>query len=242
MYDFQQKTALVTGGTRGIGKSIVIQLLEAGCQVLVTGTKAKLDPEFSHSRLQFLQLDLENESSLQNFLVQLNQVHCIDILINNAGINIVEAIDELNPKNWEKVIRVNLTGPTLITKSVAQKMKKAGYGRIVNISSIWGIHSREKRSAYSASKSGILGLTRANALDLARYGILVNAVCPGFTNTELTHSILPAEEQKQLANKVPLGRFAETDEVAKLVLFLCSETNTYMTGQTLVIDGGYTIT
>lgn len=242
MYDFNQKIALVTGGTRGIGRSIVDQLLESGCQVLVTGTKTNPDPDFLHKKMQFLQLDLESRSSLDDFLERLSLFKQIDILVNNAGINIVEAIDELDPESWNRMVQVNLTGPAIMTKTVAQKMKKNGYGRIVNISSIWGIHSREKRSSYSSTKSGLLGLTRATALDLSKHGILVNAVCPGFTNTELTRSILPAEEQKLLASKVPLGRFAETDEIAKLVLFLCSEANTYMTGQTLVIDGGYTIT
>jgi 3-oxoacyl-[acyl-carrier protein] reductase len=120
------------------------------------------------------------------------------------------------------------------------KGQKTG-GKILNISSIFGVVSKEKRNAYSASKTGLIGLTRSSALDLAQYNILVNALCPGFTMTELTKSVLSKADMDKLRADVPLQRFAEVDEIARAGLFLCSDQNTYITGQTLVVDGGFTI-
>jgi len=240
MNGFSGKIALVTGGTRGIGKSIVKLLRESGCEVFYTGTRKSKETKNERS---YLQLDLSDVSSIQRFLAQIRSFPRIDILINNAGINIIEAIDEIKPENWNKVIAVNLTGPMLLMKEVVQIMKKnKTEGKILNISSIFGIVSRARRNAYSASKAGLIGLTRATALDLAPYGILVNALCPGFTMTDLTKSILSKEEIKQLCLEIPLGRFASEEEIAKSALFFCSDMNKYITGQTIIVDGGYTIT
>ena len=162
-------------------------------------------------------------------------------MINNAGINIIESIDEVKYENWEKILAVNLTGPMHLTKAVAKTMKKNKHGgKILNISSIFGVVSKAKRNSYSASKSGLMGLTRASSLDLAPYNILVNTLCPGFTSTELTKSILSSKEMKDLSLQVPLGRFADASEIAKIAVFLCSDLNTYLTGQTIVVDGGVT--
>lgn len=227
MISFANKTAVVTGGSRGIGKAIAGLLVELGAKVIATSTA---------------DLNLESPDSIAQFCQKLAATPKIDVLVNNAGINIIEPLDEINIENWQKVIAVNLTGPMLLMKHVGALMKKQKSGRIVNVSSIWGMHSREKRHAYSASKTGLLGLTRSAALDLAKYGVLVNAVCPGFTKTELTFSILSKEEQQSLTEDVPLGRFAEVKEIAQAVAFLCSDQNSYITGQAIVIDGGYTIT
>jgi 3-oxoacyl-[acyl-carrier protein] reductase len=118
-------------------------------------------------------------------------------------------------------------------------MKKMNYGRIVNIASIWSIITKPGRAVYAATKSGLVGMTRAVAVDLAPYGILVNAVSPGFVNTELTKNTLSPEECESLSSQVPMGRFAEPEEIARTVLFLSSDWNTYLTGQNLVVDGGY---
>lgn len=239
--NFSNKTAIVTGGTRGIGRSVAELFSSLGCRTIITGTKPIEKVRIDANKCEYLELNLEQKSSVERFLKKINTFPCIDILVNNAGINIIEPIDKISIENWEKILQVNLTGPLILMKNVARIMQRKKYGRIVNISSIFGLISKEKRGAYSASKSGLIGLTRAAAIDLAKDNILVNAVCPGFTKTELTFSILSPQEQKELADAIPLGRFAEVDEIAKTVLFLCSDGNSYITGQAIVVDGGYTI-
>lgn len=237
--DFTGKTALVTGATRGIGKAIVDVLIDRGCSVIVTGTKGK----FSQGDIiSYIPLDLSKKTSIVSFKKHLAKFNQIDILVNNAGINIIEPIDKIDIQHWDKVIQVNLTGAMLVTQAVVQIMrKKKSGGKILNISSIFGLKSRAMRNAYSASKSGLIGLTRAAALDLAKDNILVNALCPGFTLTDLTQSILSKKEMKQLCEEIPMGRFANEHEIAITAVFLCSELNTYITGQTLTIDGGVMI-
>jgi len=238
--DFSGKTAIVTGGTRGIGKSIVSLLLESGCNVIYTGTKKHGKSTSEKGRYE--QLDLSSKDSIEQFIEDVIQkTPHIDILINNAGINVIEPIDTVHNDAWDQVLAVNLTGPMYLMREVSKVMKRNNEeGRILNISSIFGVVSKEKRNAYSASKTGLIGLTRASALDLAPYKILVNALCPGFTMTELTTSILSEEERKTISSQIPLGRFADASEIAKVAVFLCSNQNTYITGQTIVVDGGVT--
>lgn len=220
------KRAVVTGATRGIGLAIADLFKELGAEVVSTGTK---------------DLDLDNATSIDSFLARLRKLPSIDILVNNAGVNKIAAVDEIERKDWDRILQVNLTGPMLLTREVARLMKKSKKGgRILNISSIYGVVSRAKRNAYSASKFGLIGLTKASALDLAAHGILVNALCPGFVLTDLTKSMLSPKEIKTLSNQVPLGRFGKESEIASAAAFLCSDLNTYITGQTIVIDGGFT--
>lgn len=239
MMDFSDKIAIVTGGTKGIGKGIVSLLTDCGCEVIYTGTGKK--PEMRNQKGRFEHLDLLDESSVSRFIIEvMGNLKKIDILVNNAGINYIEPIDEINEENWERILKVNLTGPMKLIKETAKIMKRVGVGgKILNISSIFGIVSKEKRNSYSASKAGLIGLTRSCALDLAPHNILVNALCPGFTNTELTASVLSKEEMAAMASEVPLGRFAEVSEIATVAVFLVSNLNSYMTGQVLVVDGGF---
>ena len=233
------KVALVTGGTRGIGKAIVQLLTQQGCRVIYTGTKRNSP---SHPATQYWPLDLADDASIAEFLKRLKKVPQIDILVNNAGINIIEPIDALDADHWEKIIKVNLTGSMLLMKEAARIMKKNKRGgRILNISSIFGLVSKAKRNAYSASKAGLIGLTRASALDLAADRIMVNALCPGFVLTDMTKHILSPKEIRVLSAEIPLGRFGREMEIAKTALFLCSDWNTYITGQTVVVDGGFMI-
>jgi NAD(P)-dependent dehydrogenase (short-subunit alcohol dehydrogenase family) len=191
---------------------------------------------------RFEQLDMLDEESVSRFTLEvMGALKKIDILVNNAGINYIESIDEICEENWERILKVNLTGAMNLIKETANVMKKNSHGgKILNISSIFGVVSKEKRNSYSASKTGLIGLTRSSALDLARHNILVNALCPGFTNTELTASVLSQEEMISMASDVPLRRFAEVSEIATIAVFLVSDLNSYMTGQTLIADGGFT--
>jgi 3-oxoacyl-[acyl-carrier protein] reductase len=240
MINFKGKVALVTGGTRGIGKATCDLLSYSGCEVMATGTKPIKCGKNARG-VTYFQLDFLDKRSTDNFITMLSTIQKIDILINNAGINIIEPIYKIDEESWDKVLKVNLTGPMLIANKVSSIMKKRKKGRILNVSSIFGLISRNGRDSYSASKAGLIGLTRAMALDLAPHNILVNALCPGFTATELTKSMLSPSEIRSLAQDVPLSRFAAADEIAIAACFLCSELNTYMTGQTIVVDGGYTI-
>lgn len=235
MINFSGKTAIVTGGTRGIGKCVAKLLAREGCRVFYTGTSRRASDPY------YIQLDLTDKNSIRRFLNKIKSIGQVDILINNAGINIIEPINKLSNKNWEKIMAVNLTGSMMITRDISRIMiKKNKGGRIVNVSSILGVVSKEKRSSYSASKAGLIGLTRASALDLAPYSIMVNAVCPGFISTDLTESVLTPSQMRSIARDIPLGRFGSVSEIAYLIVFLCSDLNTYMTGQTVIVDGGFT--
>jgi len=238
--DFKGKTAVVTGSTRGIGKSIADLLNELGCQVVYTGTKPNIGLAGPGKR--YLRLDLLDDASTKVFLAELEKLEVIDILVNNAGINHLEPIDGISEDQWQKIMKVNLTGAMLLMKAVSKKMIAAGHGgKILNVSSIFGLISRGRRDSYSTSKAALLGLTRAAALDLAPHNILVNALCPGFTLTDLTRSVLSEEERTTLAAEVPLARMADEKEIAQAAVFLVSALNSYMTGQILVADGGYVI-
>lgn len=238
--DFTSKTAIVTGGSRGIGKKIAEMLLKLNCKVIITsrGKKPKWTNEYPncfHEKLDFL-----DEKYTKKFLKKISSLSAVNILINNAGMHKPEPVYDINEENWTNILKVNLNGPMLITREVASKMKGLKDGKIVNISSIAGIVSKPDSSAYSASKSGLIGFTRACALDLAPYNILVNAICPGPTSTDMVKNILSEKEKKAIREKIPLKRFAKVEEIANFAVFLCSNNNSYVTGQTIVIDGGAT--
>jgi len=215
-------TALVTGASRGIGAAIAKRMFAANINVLTPSRQ---------------QLDLSSNESIDNFL-RTNNVP-IDILVNNAGINLIAAALEVSDKNIEDTIQVNLVAPIRLIRSIVPHMIPKGYGRIVNISSIWSLVSRPGRLTYSATKSGLNGITRTLAIELAPYNILVNSVAPGYTNTELTKMNNTDAQIEEIKKQIPLGRLAEPEEIAEVVYFLTSESNTYLTGQVVIVDGGF---
>ena len=245
--DFAGKTALVTGATRGIGKAIAETLWAAGADVYLTGTKQdevdKLNEDVLNQAIErkhYFCVDLSNELSLKRFMQQLEEIDRIDICVNNAGINIVRDFCEVPFEEFMKVQQVNVFGPRQILSVVVPKMKAQNYGRIVNIASIWSVINRPGRSSYGISKNAIQGLTKALSIELAQFNIMVNSVSPGFTMTELTKTTNTKEQLVELAGKVAAHRLADPQEQANVVAFLCSEQCSYMTGQNLVVDGGYT--
>ena len=242
--DFSEKNIIVTGGTRGIGKAIATQFLINGGHVTITGTKfinvTKLKKDWGFEKISYQRVDFLQKESVSTFLEWINNQEKIDILVNNAGINKVDKNIDSKTSDFENLIDVNLKGPYLVCREVSSLMKKNKYGRIVNISSIWGSITRSGRSLYSTSKFGLVGLTKTLAVELAAHGILVNAVSPGFTMTELTKKTNSKKEIEDLQNIIPIKRLAEPIEIARLILFITSEMNTYLTGQNIIIDGGYT--
>lgn len=242
--DLAGKTALITGATRGIGKAIAEKLFEAGAAVLLTGTKAEeidsLNAENNEEQIEYLHADFSSEDSTNIFLSQIESINAIDILINNAGINIIDINTETSTEDFNLISEINLKAPYLLCREVSKKMKQQGYGRIVNITSIWSFITRPGRSIYTTTKWGLVGLTKALSVELAEHDILVNAVGPGFTLTELTTSTNSPEELEKISNMIPIGRMAMPEEIANVVLFLSSNLNTYLTGQNIIIDGGYT--
>jgi NAD(P)-dependent dehydrogenase (short-subunit alcohol dehydrogenase family) len=217
-----QKTALVTGASRGLGKAFAERLAQDGMRVLIPERR---------------QLNLFSNESIDEYLSSLEEK--VDVLVNNAGINRLSPTI-FSDTDLEDILQVNLIGPTRLTRGLIPGMVDRRYGRIVNISSIWSIVARPGRITYALSKASLNGYTRALAIELAPYNIMVNAVAPGYVNTELTRQNNSEQELQEICKTIPLKRLAEPMEIARLVSFLCSEENSYLTGQCLVIDGGYT--
>lgn len=244
--DFADKTALVTGGTRGIGAAIADVLAAANANIIITGTKEKT----VESKVEELQskgngsvqgwaADFTDEACLENICNRIKALSRLHILVNNAGANQIVSIDGVKFVDLNKILSLNLNAPTLLTAASASLMKEQKWGRIVNIASIWSVITKPGRAMYTASKFGLVGLTKAAAADLGAHNILVNALSPGFTRTDLTNATVPADEQERIARQIPMCRFAEPEEMANVVLFLCSDLNTYINGQNIVVDGGF---
>jgi len=243
--DLSGKTALITGATRGIGRAIADVFIEAGANVVLTGTsQSNIDQLNSENEIQgikWLMADFSTPDSIESFINVLKNTKAIDICVNNAGINIIKPLSDISNEEYERLMSVNLSAPFSIVQSIIPNMKKQNYGRIVNIASIWSKISKSGRSLYTTSKTGLVGFTRAMAVEYASSNILVNAVSPGFTLTELSKQSLTKDEIKELSGQIPMERFAESNEIANTVLFLCSDLNTYITGQNITVDGGFTL-
>jgi 3-oxoacyl-[acyl-carrier protein] reductase len=216
------KTVFVTGGSRGIGKAIVDRFRAEGFEVIAPSRK---------------ELDLASLDSIETFLSRKGLT--ADALINNAGENLIFTLDKLSLADWQRMQMINLTAPLLLIKHFAPMMARKKWGRIVNISSIYSLISRPGRGAYASSKAGLNGLTRTAALEYAESGILVNAVCPGFVETDLTRQNNSPAQIEVLRQQVPLKRLGSPEDIASVVFYLGSDQNTFITGQTVVADGGF---
>ena len=232
--------ALVTGGSRGIGRAIVEALVSEGCDVYYTHTGAT-DAEVNIPKATGVSVNFLDSSSLDQFISQTLSDLQFDILVNNAGIHIPENIYDFSEESWRSIMTVNLDAAASITKSISKGMVKQAKGWILNVSSVASIVSSPSSAAYSSSKAGLLGLTRAAAIDLGAHGILVNCLSPGTTQTDMVDRLLDESKREKFLERVPLGRFAEPSEIANVALFLVSNENSYITGQNIVVDGATTI-
>lgn len=220
----RKRKVFLTGGSRGIGFAIWQLLKKEGYHIIAPTRE---------------DLDLVSNASIDEY-IRNNKNQKFDILIHNAGVNYPQWIDEMSDSNIEETMQVNLVAPIRLARGFVGEMKKNNWGRIVNVSSIFGIVARGKQILYSATKHGLNGITKAMALELAPYNILVNSVCPGFTKTDLMVKRNSLRKIRAFEKDIPLGRLAEPEEIAELVVFLISDKNTYITGATIVIDGGFT--
>ena len=245
IFDFNNKTILITGATRGIGKEIASQLTKLNANLILTGTKPdqikKLNLEKTSKNIQYFQLNPLDKDSLKVFLKNISKYKKIDGIVNNAGINRLNNINEANMLDYDEMLNVNLRLPFELINIISKRMIENNFGRVVNIGSIFGVISKAKRSIYSTSKFGIHGLTVGASNDLAKYNILVNTVSPGFVLTDLTRQNLSDLEIKKLTAEIPVRKMANPSYISNIVIFLLSDYNKYITGQNIILDGGFSI-
>lgn len=236
--EFKDKVVIVTGGSRGIGKSIAESFKQDGAEVIITYKNSVNGEHFDSLGIKHFQCDVADIKAVQGLTDEIvKQFGKIDILVNNAGVTKDGLLMRMSEEDWDIVIDTNLKGVFNFIKSVTRPMMGKRYGKIVNITSISGIMGNPGQANYSASKAGVIGLTKSVAKELASRNINVNAVAPGFIETEMTDKLSDDVKQNYL-NSIPLKRFASADEVSALVKFLSSDKSSYITGQTICIDGG----
>jgi 3-oxoacyl-[acyl-carrier protein] reductase len=238
------KIAIVTGGCRGIGKAIVEKLANCGARVFALDYTLPKEGEIFiedcaiAELISCVQCDVSNEESVKNAIGEvLTAGSKIDILVNNAGITRDGLVVRMSENDWDSVLNINLKGTFLCSKAVAMPMMKQRSGRIINISSIVGITGNAGQANYSASKAGVIGLTKSLAKELGSRNILVNCIAPGFVLTQMT-DVLTDEQKKAYTDNIPLKRAAVPADVANAVAFFCGELSSYITGQILHVDGG----
>jgi 3-oxoacyl-[acyl-carrier protein] reductase len=243
--NLEGKVALVTGASRGIGREIALELAREGCNVAVnySGSEAKANEVVDEIKglgreAIAVQCNVSDSEAVQAMVKEtISQFGSVDILVNNAGITKDNLLMRMKEAEWDDVININLKGVFLCTKAVTRQMMKQRSGRIINISSIVGVSGNPGQANYVAAKSGVIGLTKTTAKELAPRGITVNAIAPGFISTDMTDQ-LPEDVRNEMLKQIPLSRFGDPKDIAKVVTFVASDSAAYMTGQTLHIDGG----
>ncbi|GIO66783.1 3-oxoacyl-[acyl-carrier-protein] reductase [Paenibacillus sp. JTLBN-2024] len=241
----QGQAALVTGASRGIGRSIALALAEAGANVAVNYSGSEAAAQAVVDEIKQLgveafavQANVGQSDQAENLIKEVTNVFGrIDILVNNAGITRDNLIMRMKEEEFDQVIETNLKGVFNCLKSASRPMMKQRYGRIINISSVVGVLGNAGQANYVAAKAGVIGLTKSSARELASRGITVNCVAPGFIDTDMTRE-LSDELRDKMIRDIPLARLGRPEEIAKVVVFLASEGASYMTGQTLHVDGG----
>jgi len=240
MINLKNKKVLITGATGGIGKALVSKFSSLDANILATGTKnEKLDllkKEFPN--INILKFDISEHPKIEEFIENVfSQLTGLDVLINNAGVNLDNLSLRMTNEQWKKVIDINLGSTFLLTKHAIKKMLKNKYGRIVNITSIVGHTGNLGQANYSASKAGIIGMSKSLAIEYAKKNITINCVSPGFIQTKMTDNILE-NIKAVLTSKIPMSRLGSGEDVANTVAFLSSDAASYITGETIHVNGG----
>ena len=243
----QGRIAVITGASKGLGKQMAESLAGEGAAVaLVARNKELLDGVAAGigqqgGKAEVIVADVTDESAVSDVARQVSEkLGVCDILINNAGINNRKSVDEFTLKEWNEIVAVNLTAPFLMCRALVPAMKKARWGRIINMTSIMSHVSLPQRTGYSATKAGLLGMTRALALELAPWHITANGISPGPFATEMNRAIIDdPEKNAQFLARIPAGRWGKVEEIGRLAVYLCSEEAGFITGTDIVIDGGW---
>ncbi len=246
MFDLSGKAALVTGGSKGLGKAMARAFAEHGADVYVCSrhedelrAAAAEIADGLETRVEWSTADLTDAGQVAALAAEAQRrLGRIDILVNNAGTNIPQPIDEVTDESWATMIELNLTSAMRLTRALVPPMKERRWGRVIHISSVLGLGGKEGRNGYCATKSGVIGLARASALDLGPFNITVNCIAPGPFLTDLPGRLLSDEQKKQFADHTALGRWGRPEELMGPALLLASEAGSYITGSVLSVDGG----
>lgn len=247
-FDLTGRVALVTGGSKGLGKAMARGLAEAGADIVISSRhEDELRPALAEildgtgRRGEYVVADMADRGDVRELArAAVGRMGKVDILVNNAGTNAPEAIDAITDETWDRVVEVNLSSVMALTRELVPGMKDRRWGRVVHVSSMFGLVSKEKRNVYSATKAGLLGLARASAIDLGPFGVTVNCISPGPFLTDLPMNLLSAPEKRAFADRTCVGRWGDPKELVGPCLLLASEAGSYITGQTILVDGGYT--
>jgi len=247
IFNLAGKVALITGGSKGLGKAMARGLAEAGADIVIAsrheGELRTALEEILHGSSRrgcCIAADLSRREDASRLAeTALDRMGRIDILINNAGTNKPQAIDQIRDEDWDTVLELNLSSIMALTRALVPQMKARKWGRIIHISSVMAFISKEGRNVYSATKAALTGLAHASALDLGSHGITVNCIAPGPFLTDLPAQLLSAEEKSEFAKRTAVGRWGDPKELVGPVLLLASDAGSYITGETLVVDGGY---
>jgi NAD(P)-dependent dehydrogenase (short-subunit alcohol dehydrogenase family) len=249
IFDLTGRTALVTGGSKGLGFAMARGLAEAGADVAICSrnetelAKARdVIAGATNRKIEAIAADMTDRTDVKRLAEDATRrLGKIDILVNNAGTNVPQATDAITDETWDHLIELNLTSPMALTRALVPGMKERQWGRIIHISSMFGLISKEKRDAYSATKAGLIGMARASALELGPFKITVNCLAPGPFLTELPASLLSKEERDRWSQVTALGRWGDPKELVGPLLLLASDAGSYITGQAIVVDGGFTV-
>jgi NAD(P)-dependent dehydrogenase (short-subunit alcohol dehydrogenase family) len=248
VFDLTGKVALVTGGSKGLGKAMARGLAEAGADIVISSrTESELKSALTEilagtgRKGAYFVADMNDREQVRKLATQaVEKFGRIDILVNNAGSNAPQPIDQIKDADWDRIMELNLNSIMVLTRALVPQMKARKWGRIIHISSILGFISKGGRNSYSATKRAVIGLAQASAIDLGHDGVTVNCIAPGPFLTDLPMSVLTKAQQDEFAERTALGRWGKPEELVGPVLLLASDAGSYITGTTLLVDGGFT--